>query len=179
MDYLHEVAPLVAAYNRLVPLPADQQPTNLHPVVSDVDQPSPTAEALQRRHFRALDGGERAPPTVAPSSDDLLSAYAVGTHVDMLYDTSNGLQWYDGVITRVSSALSRDRKPDISYSIRFTNDPKIYGPYKLSCNSLRISEDAPEAEVSITACEFVPLDAVPAQPRRSTRLSRLEAERGP
>jgi len=144
MDYLHEVAPLVAAYNRLVPLPAEHQSTNLRPVETDVVLPSPAVEALRRKHFRALDGGERAPPIAAPNSDDLLSTYSVGTRVEMLYSDGGYLVWYPGTITRGIAALSRARKPDLSYSVSFDGELKVCGPYKLSCNSLRLLEDAPD-----------------------------------
>jgi len=142
MDYLHEVAPLVAAYNRLVPLPAEHQSTSLRPVETDIALPSPAVEALRRKHFRALDGGERAPPPAAPDSDDMLSTYRVGTRVEMLYSEGGHLVWYPGTITRSTATLSRARKPDLSYSISFDGELKVCGPYKLSCNSLRHLEDA-------------------------------------
>jgi hypothetical protein len=164
MAYLHEVAPLVAAYNRLVPLPEEWMSTNLHPVASDVAQPPAAAQALTRRHFRALDGGERVPPPAAPSSDDLVSDYAVGTHVEMLYSEGGALVWYPGVITRCSAALSRERQPDLSFSIRFDGEDRTYGPYKLSCNSLRHLEDASEDETAATEYQALNL-------RRSDRLN--------
>ena len=94
MDYLHEVAPLVAACNRLVPLPDDHLPTDLHPVGSDVAQPQPAAEALTRHHFRPLNTDRAADlPPAAPNSDRLLCEYAVGTCVEMLY--SEGISTLD------------------------------------------------------------------------------------
>jgi len=146
MDYLHEVAPLVAAYNRLIPLPVDQQPIDLRPVEADIAQPSPALEAFRRKHFRALSGGVHAPPATAPNSDDLLEAYAVGTRVEMLYNEQGALVWYTGTITRGVATLSRMRKPDLSYSISFDGETRVQGPYKLSCNSLRLLEDAPDTE---------------------------------
>ena len=142
MDYLHEIAPLVAAYNRLFPLPAEHQSTNLRPVEMDVTLPSPALEALRRRHFRALDGGIRAPLAAAPNSDDLVATFSVDTRVEMLYSVDGSLVWYPGTITRGVATLSRASKPDLSYSIRFDGDPRVYGPYKLSCNSLRLLGDA-------------------------------------
>ena len=143
MDYLHEIAPLVAAYNRLVPLPASHLPSHLQTVQSDVTQPPPEPAALARHHFRALDGGVLPEPSALPEAIDLLATYSVGTAVEMLYDEDGSLKWYAGTITRCKSARSRDLKPDLSYSIRFDDNSKIYGPYKLSCNSLRLLEDAP------------------------------------
>ena len=147
MDYLHEIAPLVAAYNRLVPLPHDHMPSNLQPVQPDVVQPPPNPAALTRRHFRALDGGALPMPSALPETVDLLATYPVGTAVEMLYDEDGSLKWYAGKITRCKSARSRDLKPDLSYSIRFDGYPNTYGPYKLSCNSLRLVEDAPTSDI--------------------------------
>ena len=173
MEYLHEVAPLVAAYNRLVPLPETHQPLHLSPVDSDVVQPPPQPEALRRRHFRPLDGGNRAPPAAAPNSDDLLTSYAVGTRVEMLYSEEGVLAWYRGTITRCSAALSRDRKPDLSFSLLFDGDNRTYGPYKLSCNSLRLMEDAPEDIAFADEPMATPAPPAPEahSARRSSRLN--------
>jgi hypothetical protein len=176
MDYLHEVAPLVAAYNRLVPLPDGYQPTNLHPINSDAVNPPPADEALARHHFRALnpaDGSDALPPA-APSADALLTEYTVGSRVEMLYDEGT-LVWYAGTLTRVRATLSRSRAPDISYSIRFDDSAKIYGPYKLSRNSLRHLEDA-LGDVAPPTPPVVPVpppaDTASAPVRRSSRLQR-------
>ena len=79
----------------------------------------------------------------SPETTDLLGTYAVGTAVEMLYNEDGSLVWYTGTITRCKAARSRDLKPDLSYSIRLHGYPNVYGPYKLSCNSLRLLEDAP------------------------------------
>ncbi len=81
-------------------------------------------------------------PIAAPNSDELLRPGSGGTRVGMLYSNEGYLVWYPGTITRGIAALSRARKPDLSYSISFDGELKVCGPYKLSCNSLRLLEDA-------------------------------------
>ena len=122
-------------------------------------------QPLQLRHFRALDGGERPPPVDAPNSDDFLALYPTGARVEMLYDEKGHLLWYPGIIVRSRAALSRDRKPDLAFSIRFDGEDKTYGTFKLSCNSLRLLEDAP-TDVENTAAA-----PQPATVRRSERLN--------
>ena len=135
MDTLHQVAPLVAAFNRVKPFEDGYSPTQLTPALETPVTPPVAEEAKRRRHFRALDGGFVQAPVEAPSLD---VQYPVGAQVEMLYENSDGsYQWYAGTITR--SVLSVDPKgaPDLSYSIRFPNEERTRS-YKLNRNQLRL-----------------------------------------
>ena len=103
------------------------------PAVAPLATPPVAPSALQRPHFRALDGGVTQAPVDAPSLD---VQFPVGAAVEMLYvNDDDSMQWYEGVLTR--SVLSVDPKgaPDLSYSIKFPGER--VRSYKLSRNSLR------------------------------------------
>lgn len=55
-------------------------------------------------------------------------------------------EWSKGTIVRSSATVDRKGAADLSFSIRFDGFDKTYGPYKLSCNSLRAVERAAVAE---------------------------------
>jgi hypothetical protein len=136
MDSLQEVAPLVAAFNRLKPL--DDITSSMHLAESIGETPPVDPAVASLPHFRALDGGaqQSAAPAVA-----LDAQFPVGSVVEMLYKNDDGsLQWYEGSITRSALSLSPKGEPDLSYTIRFLNEPRSRS-YKLSRNSLRLKDD--------------------------------------
>ena len=139
MDGLQEVAPLVAAFNRVKPLPESADSTPLTPAVIPVVTPPVAPAATHRRHFRALDGGVAQPIVPALALD---VQFPVGAIVEMLYiNDDESTQWYEGILTR--SVLTVDAKgaPDLSYSVRFPGERTR--SYKLSRNSLRLKEVPP------------------------------------
>jgi hypothetical protein len=188
MDHLHEIAELVAAYNRLVPLPSDHASTVLGRAAPDtVERPPPSEAALSRSHFRALTG-EASPPTPnqPPSATMLAAQFAPGTRVRMLYrpidtqEEGDNPVWWHGAITR-SEPLEPD---DLSYSVRF-DDPaykkRVFGGYLFSRNTLQleggVAPTVPEApgdtrsRAGAAAPEApAPISAPRAPPRRSPRL---------
>ena len=139
MDSLQEVAPLVAAFNRVKPF-EDGFESCERPALAELAVETPPVDPASARipHFRALDGGVVHTPAETVSLD---VQFPVDAPVEMLYANPDGsLEWYEGVITR--SVLSVDRKgqPDLSYSIRFPGEPRSRS-YKLSRNSLRSKGD--------------------------------------
>ena len=143
MDHLHEIAPLVVAYNNLQPLP-EGYGEQLSRVAAPQPSQAPSKEASQRHHFRALSGGVSRDPPPSVSSEDLVMRFHPGARVRMLYrNDSDDLTWYTGTITRSSSTRDRQGRPDLSFSLQFdVEGRKVYGPYKLSCNSLELIPDA-------------------------------------
>ena len=148
MDHLHDIAELVAAYNKLVPLPEEEVSTIL-PLEEPLDnsQPPPSSVALQKRHFRPLSGEAQPPPTTQPpSANELAARFAPGTPVEMLYEgiePDSDPSWWKGRITR-----SRPMEPhDLSYSVRFFDTAykgKVFGGYLYSHNNLRTIEGIKE-----------------------------------
>ena len=148
MDHLHDIAELVAAYNKLVPLPEEEISTIL-PLEEPLDnsQPPPSSVALQKRHFRPLSGEAQPPPTTQPpSANELAARFAPGTPVEMLYESiepDSEPSWWKGRITR-----SRPMEPhDLSYSVRFFDTAykgKVFGGYLYSHNNLRTIEGIKE-----------------------------------
>jgi len=134
-DELQEVAPLVAAYNELQPLPSDAQQEVLTSANVPMETPATTEAAMRVPHFRALHGG-----TIGVTEEEPAIPYEeqfpVGSRAEMLYENEDGTyQWYEGVITRSKATEDKNGGADLSYSIKFPGEP--VRPYKLSRNSLR------------------------------------------
>ena len=155
MPSIQEIAPLVIAYNRLVPLPKHllPEPVEIETTKEDVPTPPPAGEALARRHFRALSGVQEDPDATSQlTSETLVSKFAKGTRVRMLYKSldeeeaeEGGVTWWAGTLTRSVPIKTHD----ISYSIKF-DDPRYtasVGPYHFSKNTLEALEEHTPAEI--------------------------------